>query len=254
MTADVRAELERLVAEGPELGLQVAAYLEGQLVVDAWAGENVDGQTLFSASSTGKGVAATCIHVLAERGLLDYEAPVSRYWPEFAAHGKERVTVRHVLSHTAGVPRPPDGFDTAMMLDWERTCAGIANLPLAFEPGSQTAYHNYTFGYIVGELVRRIDGRPIQSFLQDELCRPLGIDSLFFGVPASALHRVATRVPDNEFNRDDVRQACIPSSGLIANARSLARHYALLAEGRRARPRPASLTGAGWPGIQDPDG
>jgi CubicO group peptidase (beta-lactamase class C family) len=230
-SADVQVELERLVGRVPELGLQVAAYLQGRLVVDAWAGKNVDGQTLFSASSTGKGVAATCIHLLAERGRLDYDAPVARYWPEFAANGKGRVTVRHTLSHTAGVPHPPDGFDTAMMIDWNRMCDGIANLPLAFEPGSQTAYHNYTFGYIVGELVRRIDGRSIADFLQDELCRPLKIDSLFFGVPASELRRVARRTPDDEFNRDDVRRACIPSSGLITNARSLARHYALLAEG-----------------------
>jgi CubicO group peptidase (beta-lactamase class C family) len=230
-SADVRAELQRLVDAGPELGLQVAAYVEGQLVVDAWAGVDVDGQTLFTASSTGKGVAATCVHLLVERGQLDYEAPVRRYWPEFGAHGKDRVTVRHVLSHSAGVPYPPPGFDTAMMVDWERTCAGIADVPLAFEPGSQTAYHNVTFGYIVGEIVRRVDGRPIQRYLQEEICHPLAIDSLFFGVPNSELHRVATRVPDNEFNRDDVRQACIPSSGLVANARSLARHYALLAEG-----------------------
>jgi CubicO group peptidase (beta-lactamase class C family) len=138
------------------------------------------------------------------------------------------VTVRHVLSHKAGVPNPPEGFDTAMMIDWDRTCAGIADLPLLFEPGTRTAYHNYTFGYIVGEIVRRVDGRPIARFLQEELSQPQGVDSLFFGVPASELERVATRVPDNEFNRNDVRQACIPSSGLITNARSLARHYALL--------------------------
>jgi CubicO group peptidase (beta-lactamase class C family) len=234
----VQAVLDHLVADGPDLGLQVAAYKDGRLVVDAWAGvadpptaAPVDGQTLFWASSTGKGIAATCIHVLAERGKLDYEAPVARYWPEFGANGKGTVTVRQVLSHTAGIPYPPPGFDLAAFVDWDRTCEGIAQLPLAWTPGTKTGYHNYTFGFIVGELVRRIDGRHIQRFLQEELCQPLGVDSLFFGVPDADLARVATRVPDNEFNRTEIRQACIPSSGLFVNARSLARFYAMLAMG-----------------------
>src|SRR5215831_6780572 len=158
----VQHVLDQLVADGPEIGLQVAAYLDGELIVDAWAGHldpaktrPVDGQTLFTASSTGKGPAASCIHLLAERGQLEYETPVSAYWPEFGARGKAGVTVRHVLSHSAGVPYPPEGFDTAMMVDWDRVCSGIADLPLSFEPGTRTAYHNYTFGYIVGEIVRR---------------------------------------------------------------------------------------------------
>jgi CubicO group peptidase (beta-lactamase class C family) len=235
---EVQAVLNRIVADGPELGLQVAVYRNGELVIDAWAGvadqasgKPVDGQSLFWASSTGKGIAATCVHVLAERGKLDYEATVSSYWPAFGANGKGSVTVRHVLSHTAGVPYPPPGFDLSSFVDWDRTCAGIAGLPLSWEPGTRTGYHNYTFGFIVGEIVRHIDGRHIRQFLQEEICQPLGIDSLFFGVPEADLHRVATRTPDNEFNRPELRKACIPSSGLITNARSLARHYAMLAEG-----------------------
>jgi len=231
----VRQVLDRFVADGPEIGLQVAAYLDGELIVDAWAGHldpgrtrPVDGQTLFNASSTGKGPAASCVHLLAERGQLDDEAPVCTYWPEFGARGKTGVTVRHVLSHSAGVPYPPEGFDTAMMIDWERMCAGIADLPLSFEPGSRTAYHNYTYGYLVGDIVRRIDGRKLERFLQEEVCQPQSVESLYFGVPASELERVATRVPDSDFNRAEVRQACIPSSGMITNARSLARHYATL--------------------------
>lgn len=235
---EVQTVLDGLVADGPELGLQVAAYRSGELVIDAWAGvadsasgKPVDGQSLFWASSTGKGVAATCLHLLAERGKLDYEARVSSYWPAFGANGKGAITVRHILSHTAGVPYPPPGFDLSAFVDWERTCDGIAGLPLAWEPGTRTGYHNYTFGFVVGELVRQIDGRHIRQFLQDEICQPLGIDSLFFGVPDVELDRVATRTPDNEFNRPELRTACIPSSGLFTNARSLARHYAVLAEG-----------------------
>ena len=234
----VQATLDQLVTAGPDLGLQVATYVDGELAVDAWAGvadpasgRLVDGQTLFWASSCGKGIAATCIHVLAERGKLHYDMPVATYWPAFGANGKDAVTVRHVLTHTAGVPNPPPGFGLADFVDWERTVDGIAALPLSWAPGTKTGYHNYTFGFIVGELVRQIDGRPIQQFLQDEICQPLGIDSLFFGVPPADLARIATRVPDNEFNRTELRTACIPSSGLYVNARSLARFNALLAQG-----------------------
>jgi CubicO group peptidase (beta-lactamase class C family) len=138
---EVQAVLNRIVADGPELGLQVAVYRNGELVIDAWAGvadqasgKPVDGQSLFWASSTGKGIAATCVHVLAERGKLDYEATVRSYWPAFGANGKGSVTVRHVLSHTAGVPYPPPGFDLSSFVDWDRTCAGIAGLPC---PGSR---------------------------------------------------------------------------------------------------------------------
>ena len=250
----VQAVLDQLVADGPEVGVQVAVYVRGELVVDAWAGvadeasgRAVDGDTLFSASSTGKGVAATCMHVLADRGRLDYEAPVCTYWPEFAANGKANVTVRHILSHRSGIPHPPPGFDPEMMVDWDRMAAGLAALRPLFEPGTKTAYQASTFGFLTGEILRRIDGRPIGEFLQQEVCRPLGIDALFFGVPDEALPRVATlkegpgyqrpssapppSVTAETFNRTDARKAALPSSGAITNARSLARHYAMLAQG-----------------------
>jgi CubicO group peptidase (beta-lactamase class C family) len=107
----VRRLLEELVGEGQETGLQVAAYLDGHLAIDAWAGladerdvRLVDSRTVFTAFSMSKGIVATCIHVLADRGMLDYDAPIARYWPEFAATGKERATVRHALTHQLGIP------------------------------------------------------------------------------------------------------------------------------------------------------
>src|SRR5262249_40089240 len=112
--ASVQATLDQLVDRGPEVGLQVGAYLDGELVVDGCAGlaeegtnRAVDGETLFNVSSTGKGVAATCLHVLVDRGMVDYAAPVATYWPEFAARGKSCVTVAHVLSHQSGIPQTP---------------------------------------------------------------------------------------------------------------------------------------------------
>jgi CubicO group peptidase (beta-lactamase class C family) len=250
----VQALLDDLVVHTPEVGLQVAAYLDGSLVVDAWAGlademshRPVDGDTLFNVSSTGKGVAATCLHMLVDRGLVDYAAPVAAYWPEFAARGKSGVTVAHVLSHRSGIPQTPEGYGPEMLIDWDRMCAGIAQLEPMFEPGSRTAYQAVTFGFMVGEIIRRVDGRPIGQFVQEEIARPLHAESLYFGVPDAALPRVATitegsgavRRPGTPapvvnsatFNREEVRRAAIPSSGGIMNARSLARHYACLGAG-----------------------
>jgi CubicO group peptidase (beta-lactamase class C family) len=257
-SAAVQRVLQSLVDEGPEVGLQVAAYLDGKLVVDAWAGladatagRPVDGDTLFMLSSTTKGVTATCVHILADHGRLDYHRPVSSYWPEFGAHGKDKLTVREALAHRSGVPQTPVGYTPEWLGDWDRMCRGIADLTPMFEPGLRTAYASLNYGHILGEVVRRIDGRPIGKFLQEELCQPLGLD-IYLGVPDAALSRVAvledgpapppeyearmvgepadSRVAD-WFNRREIQQAAIPGSGGIMKARSLARHYAMLAAG-----------------------
>ena len=254
----VREVLQSLVDEGPEVGLQVAAYLDGQLVVDAWAGladeasgQPVDGDTLFMLSSTTKGVTATCVAILADQGKLDYDRPVSSYWPEFGAHGKDRVTVREVIAQRSGVPQTPVGYTPEWLSDWDRMCRGIADLRPMFPPGERTSYASLTFGHMMGEVVRRIDGRPIGRFLHEELAQPLGLD-IYLGVPDDALARVAVlkdappAPPEYEarmvgepagsqvahyFNRREIQQAAIPGSGGIMNARSLARHYAMLAAG-----------------------
>ena len=190
----VQQILEQFVADGPEIGLQVAAYLDGELVVDAWAGhldpgsaqDRVDGQTLFSASSTGQGPGRE-LHPPARRtrpaGLRGARVHV------LARVRRQRQNATSPCATCcrtqAGVPYPPEGFDTAMMIDWDRMCAGIAELPLQFEPGTRTAYHNYTFGYH-RRRARAADRRSAAAqFLQEEVCRPQGVDSLFFGVPAT---------------------------------------------------------------------
>ena len=123
----VQALLDRLVERDVERGLQVAAYFDGELVVDAWAGiadastgRLVDGETLFTTWSAGKGVAATVMHLLADRDRLAYHAPIADYWPEFGAHGKQAITVAHALTHTSGIPQIPDGVGPAELLDWEK--------------------------------------------------------------------------------------------------------------------------------------
>lgn len=261
-TAAVQELLQELVDSGAETGLQAAAYLDGELMIDAVAGaadpdtgRPVDGDTLFTVFSTTKGVTTTCIHMLAERGQLDYDAPIARYWPEFGVQGKERVTVRDALTHRAAVPQMPEGLTPEDLCDWDGITAQIAALPPLWEPGTQTGYHAYTFGWILGEVLRRIDGRPIATFVQEEICTPLGIRDLFLGIPDEAEARVAplisealtdnTEAADRDallpraippqlapsgrvHNRPDVRRASIPAGGGIMNARAIARHYAAL--------------------------
>ena len=259
----VQQLIDDLVESGEEVGLQVAAYLEGELVVDAWAGladeatgRPVNGDTLFTSWSTTKGFAATCLHLLADRGMIDYDTPVAEYWPEFAAHGKSKVTVRDVLTHRAGVPHMPEGVTPQMICDWEAMCSAIAKAEPLWTPGEKTGYHAWTFGWIIGELVRRVDGRPVAQFAQEELCRPLGIDTFYLGIPEGVENRVATlrnepvppeaTVPMGELNRrampaqvtsaetmnrPEVRRASIPGAGGMMNARAIACHYAMLAGG-----------------------
>ena len=253
----VRAVLESLVAEGPEIGLQVAAYVDGKLVIDAWAGKAdaaarkpVDGDTLFMLSSTTKGVTSTCLHVCVEKHGIDYDMPIVKVWPEFGAHGKADATLRHALTHQTGVPQTPVGYTPEWLPDWDRMCRGIADLTPMFPIGQRTAYHSLNFGYINGEILRRVDGRSIAQFLQDEICKPLGINGAYLGVPDSELKRVAVLTDGPPapadydarmvgepagslvaaaFNKRPVQQASIPASGGLFSARGLARHYAMLA-------------------------
>jgi len=253
----VRAVLESIVKDTDEIGLQVAAYLDGQLVIDAWAGmadpaagKPVDGNTLFMLSSTTKGVTATCMHACVEKHKLSYDMPIVDVWPEFGAHGKEKATLRHALTHQTGVPQTPVGYTPEWLSDWDRMCRGIADLAPMFTIGQRTAYHSLNYGYINGEILRRVDGRTIAQFLQQEICKPLGIDGAYLGVPDSELGRVAvltdgppapadydarmvgepagSHVAD-AFNKRPVMQASIPGSGGLFSARGLARHYAMLA-------------------------
>ncbi len=262
----VQPVLDDLIKRDVERGLQVAAYLDGELVLDAWSGladansgRPVDGETLFVAFSCGKGVVAAATHVLADRGQIDYDAPVAAYWPEFGAGGKQAITIRQVLSHTAGVPHLPPGTKPNDLLDWDGICAGIAQLTPLWEPGTRAGYHARTLGFIVGEVIRRVDGpgRSFDACVRAELLQPLGIRDMYFGLPEQLESRTArledapilewpALPPDSLlpqvfppnlpptaalWDQPEMHRACVPSSGGIMNARSLARLYAALACG-----------------------
>ena len=254
----VQRALQSLVDDGPEVGLQVAAYVDGALVINACAGaaheatgRPVDADTLFMLSSTTKGVTATLAAILADRAKLDYDQPMASYWPEFGAHGKDRVTVREVIAQRSGIPQTPVGYSPEWLSDWERMCRGIADLTPMFPPGERTAYASLTFGHMIGEIIRRVDGRSIGQFCQEELAGPLGAD-IYLGVPDDLIDRLAvlkdgpSAPPEHDarmvgepagshvaevFNRREVQQAAIPGSGGIMSARGLARMYAMLADG-----------------------
>ncbi|BCM92535.1 hypothetical protein IAD21_04417 [Abditibacteriota bacterium] len=172
--------LDQLVAEGTERGVQVALYLHGQLVVDAYAGvvnantgEKVTNETLFPVFSTTKGMTATIIHRLVERGLFDYETPIASLWPEFAAHGKEGITIRHALNHTSGLPLMPLDVGREELNDWATTCQKIADLAPVSAPGERTEYHAITYGFILGEAACRVTGQTFPQLWHDELVAPL---------------------------------------------------------------------------------
>ncbi len=167
-------------------GGAVAVVHRGELVVDAWigprdrAGTPWTRDTVALSFSTTKGVVATALHRLRDRGLVEYDAPVSKYWPEFAAAGKDDVTVRHLLNHSAGMHRLRGVLPSAStMLDWDATCAALAAAPAAWAPGRRHGYHAVTYGFLVGEVLRRVTGKAsVTEIIRDEVAVPLGIDPL----------------------------------------------------------------------------
>jgi CubicO group peptidase (beta-lactamase class C family) len=182
-------------------GAAVAVYHRGELVADLWGGSRAEGQpwqqdTLTMCYSTTKGVISTALHLLADRGQIDYDAPVAAYWPQFARGGKERITVRHVLTHSAGLHRIRTLVDHAeRMLDWEYMVAALERAEPAYEPGTRHGYHGFTYGWLAGELIRRVSGLPVARFVEDELARPLGLDGLYLGCPPEQRRRVAPLAP-----------------------------------------------------------
>ncbi|WP_241835317.1 serine hydrolase [Pseudofrankia asymbiotica] len=257
----VQTAIDRMVRDGTEVGLQVAVVRHGHLVVDAVAGLRdaesrlpVLPDTLFYVASAAKGVAAATAHVLVERGVLTDDLRIADVWPEFGVHGKQDATLRHVLLHTVGVPAPPYDTTVEELCDWDHMCAALADARPWWVPGTRFGYHAQTFGFLLGETVRRASGRPLSWWLREAVTTPLGIeDDVRFGVRADLLGRVAHQHrppgptpeppkagspadravppgirPDAGLaNRRDVLTADIISSGTMT-ARGAARVYAAL--------------------------
>lgn len=195
--ARTRAEFERNFTERDEVGASLAVYLGDECVVDLWGGlADPETGSLWRRDTVGvvysctKGAVALCIHLLIDRGQLQLDAPIADYWPEFAARGKGSVTVGMVLAHTAGIPAVRAPMAGAALEDWDRMTATIADEEPSWPAGTDRGYHALTFGYILGELVRRVDGRTIGTFFAEEVADPTGID-FWIGLPAEIEPRVA---------------------------------------------------------------
>ena len=186
---------------GTDVGASVAVVLDGAFVVDIWGGsKQPDGSepwerdTIVNVFSTTKTMTALCALILADRGELDFDAPVARYWPEFAAAGKERIEVRHLLGHTAGLSGWDEPLTPEDLADWERCTSLLAAQAPWWEPGTRSGYHAVTQGYLVGELVRRITGVSLGQFFRETVAEPLGAD-FHIGLPEEADPRVVPLIP-----------------------------------------------------------
>ena len=292
----VRDAFAKNFEAGAEQGASVAMTVDGEFVVDLWAGERNDAgdpweaDTIVNVYSTTKTMAATSVLMCIDRGLLDPDEPVATYWPEFAANGKEGVTVAHVMAHAAGV----SGFDPKIsvedLYDWDRVTSQLASQAPWWEPGTASGYHAVSQGNLQGELVRRVTGKTIGTFFREEIAEPLGAD---FHIGLDAVHddRVADLVPPEMtmadadpdalraigIDPDSIamrtlgsvpldateprtrawRGAEIPAAGGTGNARSVARVHSALACGGTVDGvtlmSPATVDRALTPVISGPD-
>lgn len=261
------AAFARNFDEFGDVGAAVAVYHHGELVADLWGGlaDNVSGRpweenTVTLVFSAAKGPTATCINRLVDQSLLDVNAPVSHYWPEFGCNGKEAITVRQVLCHSAGLAAVDGELTLEQVLDWHPVVEAIASQAPNWEPGSQHGYHARSYGWILGELIRRITGLSAGQYLAREVTGPLGL-RYWVGLPAEELDNCARLIPpaggsdrvaellgadsltarvmsgpnqlfsySEMWNQPELLCAEMPSSNGVGDARSLARHYAVLLE------------------------
>jgi len=258
-TCDERFEpLRRLLAdfqaEGLDQGASFGAYLGGELVADLWAGHrDYEGElaweqdTLVRVFSTSKTMLVPAVLMLVDRGLLDLDEPIAAHWPEFAQHGKGAITARQVLVHRSGLPGFGRPITVDELLDWDAMVGILEAAEPWYEPGTRTYYHATTFGYLLGELVRRLSGAPFEEFFARELGGPLDAD-FHFTLPPERLDQVAVLWPppyQPEMAEERVLQeidglvwvtpdsfrVVAPATSGVGNGRSIARVMAMLANG-----------------------
>lgn len=199
---------ENFPAHG-EVGAAVAVMVDGEMVVDLWAG-HADGartrpwerDTIVNVYSTTKGMTAICAHRLVDQGLLDLDAPVAEYWPEFAQVGKEELPVRYLLSHRAGLPAVKDVMPAGSIYKWDVMTEALAVQEPWWEPGTKHGYHALTFGWLVGEVVRRITGKSLGTYFREEVAEPLGLD-FHIGLAEEHDGRTAEMIPAPLFQPGD---------------------------------------------------
>lgn len=227
--------------EKGELGAAVCAYVDGRKVVDLWGGwadahrtREWRRDTIACTYSATKGMTATCAHRLVDAGLLDVDEPVAAYWPEFAQAGKADVTVRMALSHQAGLPWATAPYPKDKFFDWETQSTALSGSAPVWEPGTRCQYHGGTFGYIIGNVLQRIDGRSLDRYFREEIAEPLGADFLI-ALGREHDHRCAEMIgPEDMVGASNTREWREAGDGAATghgSAGGLARVYAALARG-----------------------
>lgn len=223
----VREAFDRNFTHGDEVGAAVAVWVEGDLVVNLWGGwadaartRPWQQNTLTTVLSGTKGLSATCVHQLADRGELDLQAPVAHYWPEFGRAGKDAITLAMVLSHRSGVIGPRTRMTWEDVADWDFVCTQLAAAEPRWQPGTAQGYHMTTFGFILGEVFRRVTGRTIGQYLRTEIAEPLGAD-VHVGLSAADQRRCAERV-NKPHARDLLADAHAPSDPISLTEHSKA--------------------------------
>ena len=270
--ASVRDALSDNFSRFGEVGASLAVMVDGRMVVDLWAGHADaastrpwERDTIVNAWSTTKGIVATCAHRLADQGRLDLDAPVAKYWPEFAQAGKSEIPVRYLLSHQAGLPAIRKPLPLGAAFDWDVMTAALAEEEPWWAPGTKHGYHAFTYGWLIGEVMRRIIGESVGTYFREEIAEPLGLD-FHIGLapehdsrtaetisadlpqpgetnfviemlsdPQSMQFKVLANPPDlfqpGVVNTREWRAAEIPAANGHGNARALARLYGALARG-----------------------
>lgn len=288
--SSVRNAFEANFADSADVGASCCATLEGETVVDLWGGfadeaktKPWERNTIVAVHSTTKTMAALTALLLADRGELDFNAPVARYWPEFAANGKERIKVSYLMSHSSGLSGWKEPLKTEDLYDWEKMTSLLAAQAPLWEPGTASGYHVVTFGFLIGEVVRRIAGKSLGAVFREEIAEPLDAD-FHIGLPASEDSRVAETIPwpspqtavkpvfseiqeltflnmpydvASTIRTRAWRAAEIPAVNGYGNARSVAEIHCILANGGVARGK-RFLSEAGCrkalePQIEGPD-
>jgi CubicO group peptidase (beta-lactamase class C family) len=211
----VREKFERNFTMGAEVGAAVAVWVDGSLAVNLWGGwadaartRPWQQNTLTTVLSGTKGLSATCVHQLVDRGELDLRTPVAHYWPEFGQAGKQDITLAMVMSHRSGVIGPRTRMRWEDVADWDFVCAQLAAAEPYWEPGTAQGYHMTTFGFILGEVVRRVTGRTIGQYLRTEIAEPFGAD-VHIGLSLAEQRRCADRV-NKPHARDLLAEAQAP--------------------------------------------
>jgi len=193
----------------PEVGAALCVYVDGKPVVDVWGGHADaartrpwERDTVVNVWSTTKGIVAACAHRLVDQGMIDLDAPVARYWPEFAQTGKDSLPVRYLLSHQAGLPAISDPMPMGSMFNWDTMTEALARQAPWWTPGTKHGYHAFTYGWLVGEVIRRVTGKTVRDYVRDELAGPLGLD-FQIGLPEPDESRCADCLADTSPPKPD---------------------------------------------------